>query len=555
MNRNNRIFWLFLMMSLLALTACQSDEPEPTPTPTPTPAPAVGAVTVEVTPAPVECRVEPPAGWSRVAALPGDTLSALAERRGTSVEEIRRINCMESNLLVAGEMLYLPPAVCTVSPPAGWQLYIVGTGDTLTELAAKHNTTVETVVKFNCLPQAAVLDIGQTLYLPALPTPTPTVTPLPTFTPLPPPPPPTVRPTATLPLLTPTPGIVSISTPAVGLGNNPAGSSNSPGQANQNPQSNGQTSGQNSPGSGSEPPPEGGAGEPPVERTSPPEPPDINWAVTFDLGGFYGGGQALCKDAGDVRVTGPDGKIYWRVCWGRLSSTEPVTLTLTSVNTQPEISLSAIFSVELVATPNPHHVTVWRDPIPDVVMENEVFSSSTSDDIVVLPGKTPTPFPRHLVLDFDWPPELPNGQWSLVIAQAGKPADIFTLTQTEPMSPTRRTDVIFDPARQKLRPQDEACNYLASDEVQSAIQIKGTHFPTDTVVALRLYPESGVEDKVVRTDADGAYNVEISTEDLSPQTRYYVVPRWEGDGKDNSSNIKDFSSYSLCFVLPPDSSP
>lgn len=61
-------------------------------------------------------------------------------------------------------------------PPAGWVLYAVQPGDTLTRLAWIHGTSVAAIVQGNCLPSALIYT-RQTLYLPpiaVLPTATPT---------------------------------------------------------------------------------------------------------------------------------------------------------------------------------------------------------------------------------------------------------------------------------------------------------------------------------------------------------------------------------------------
>jgi len=74
------------------------DTPEPG-EPVPPPAPAQVA---EVT-----C-TGPPSGWIEYTIQAGDTLSALALTSGSSVAELQRANCLDSEILIAGALFYLP---------------------------------------------------------------------------------------------------------------------------------------------------------------------------------------------------------------------------------------------------------------------------------------------------------------------------------------------------------------------------------------------------------------------------------------------------------------
>lgn len=118
----------------------------------------------------------PPAGWTLYTVRPGDTLSQLAERAGVSQEQVLAVNCLTSPDLLAGATLYLPspptPTPCAVAPLPGWGLYTVQPGDSLSALAAARNIPIEEVERRNCLASADILQ-GQQLYLPLLPTPTP----------------------------------------------------------------------------------------------------------------------------------------------------------------------------------------------------------------------------------------------------------------------------------------------------------------------------------------------------------------------------------------------
>jgi len=95
------------------------------------------------------------------------------------------------------------PRPTCVSIPSDWVPYVVRTGDTLYDLAARRATTVDLIIYHNCLPPDYILQTGDLLYLPPEFTPTPL--PPPTATPRPSPTPTyTPLPTST-PTLTPTP--------------------------------------------------------------------------------------------------------------------------------------------------------------------------------------------------------------------------------------------------------------------------------------------------------------------------------------------------------------
>lgn len=122
-------------------------------------------------------------GWELVTIDIGDSLVSLAQARGVSVAEIEAANCLTSEVINAGERLYLPP-LPTPTPcpaPAGWEAYAVQPGDTVLDLAAARNVTSAEIMAANCLA-APLVQPGQTIYLPPIPPPPPTAT----LTPIPP---------------------------------------------------------------------------------------------------------------------------------------------------------------------------------------------------------------------------------------------------------------------------------------------------------------------------------------------------------------------------------
>ncbi len=57
----------------------------------------------------------------------------------------------------------------TCAVPAGWQPYVVATGDTLSGLAFNLGTTVDVIQNGNCITNADSIFVGQVVYLPSLP--------------------------------------------------------------------------------------------------------------------------------------------------------------------------------------------------------------------------------------------------------------------------------------------------------------------------------------------------------------------------------------------------
>ncbi len=85
---------------------------------------------------------------------PGDTLSALAERYGTTVEAILAANMLSGTDLLAGATLIIPEAIT----------YTVEPGDTLSAVAAQTGVPVEELMAMNDLADTNLV-IGQKLML------------------------------------------------------------------------------------------------------------------------------------------------------------------------------------------------------------------------------------------------------------------------------------------------------------------------------------------------------------------------------------------------------
>ncbi len=164
-----------------------------TPTFTPTPTPTATPITYQI--------------------LPGDTLERIAQRYGTTVELLAQQNNIANvHQIDVGQILVIPTAIpptatATLVPTAApvivsttdaYTIYVVQAGDTLSQIAFDHNTTVAAISQLNGIENPRSIFIGQRLRIPSAtgtpvsgtpaPTATPTVhltpTPLPTEIPI-----------------------------------------------------------------------------------------------------------------------------------------------------------------------------------------------------------------------------------------------------------------------------------------------------------------------------------------------------------------------------------
>ncbi len=102
----------------------------------------------------------------------GDTLGAIARRYRTSVDAIKRLNGLRSNLIRVGQVLRVPSRGGVEAPPAAAPAaksgetvtYTVRNGDNLFQIAKNHRTTVEAIKAANSL-SSDILSVGQKLVI------------------------------------------------------------------------------------------------------------------------------------------------------------------------------------------------------------------------------------------------------------------------------------------------------------------------------------------------------------------------------------------------------
>lgn len=167
------------------------------------------AITPSITPThipPLPTACPPPAGWVAITVQPFDTLASLALTYRLDVASLKEANCLLSDELVGGSILYAPPLASNTQvacgAPAGWVVYSVQPGDTLYRLSILYRVSIAKLQQANCLGVSSAIFGGQRLRVPNVPVSTATFTPF-------------ISPTASVtPNQTLTPGLTVAITPS-----------------------------------------------------------------------------------------------------------------------------------------------------------------------------------------------------------------------------------------------------------------------------------------------------------------------------------------------------
>jgi LysM repeat protein len=111
----------------------------------------------------------PAAARDSVVVRAGDTLSGIAVQHGVTVEQLVSLNGIENpNRIYDGQTLRLKPVASTtpVDPPRAARSHAVRPGDTLTGIARRYGTSIQAIVAANGLPNANRIYAGQRLAIP-----------------------------------------------------------------------------------------------------------------------------------------------------------------------------------------------------------------------------------------------------------------------------------------------------------------------------------------------------------------------------------------------------
>ena len=103
----------------------------------------------------------------------GDTLSQIALEYNTTVEELAQLNNISNpNLIYAGDILILPTketnseVINNNSTSSNQNIYIVKSGDTLSQIAQDFGTTISAIANANNIQNVNLIYVGQRLVIP-----------------------------------------------------------------------------------------------------------------------------------------------------------------------------------------------------------------------------------------------------------------------------------------------------------------------------------------------------------------------------------------------------
>lgn len=125
----------------------------------------LAAPPLPTTPTPVPAAPAPPSGYPVYHVVQwGENLTRIARRYGTTVWAIAQANGIWNiDYIRAGQVLWIP----AYGPSPGlWRIYIVQPGDTLSGIAWRFGTTVWAIAQANGIWNPHLIYIGQRLYIP-----------------------------------------------------------------------------------------------------------------------------------------------------------------------------------------------------------------------------------------------------------------------------------------------------------------------------------------------------------------------------------------------------
>ena len=109
--------------------------------------------------------VSTPTQTSQYTVKKGDTLSLIAKAHGTTIAELKSMNGLTSDIIYIGQVLKVASQSSTQAPASTNGRYTVVSGDSLSLIAKKHNTTVSDLKSINGLSSDLIF-VGQVLNVP-----------------------------------------------------------------------------------------------------------------------------------------------------------------------------------------------------------------------------------------------------------------------------------------------------------------------------------------------------------------------------------------------------
>jgi LysM repeat protein len=96
--------------------------------------------------------ISKPVSYKTIKIVSGDTLSELAEKYKSSVSELKKLNNLKSDMIYVGQKLKVPAnGSAKISVSSDKKYHTVVSGDNLWDIANKYKTTVDKIKKLNNL--------------------------------------------------------------------------------------------------------------------------------------------------------------------------------------------------------------------------------------------------------------------------------------------------------------------------------------------------------------------------------------------------------------------
>ena len=98
----------------------------------------------------------------------GDTLSKIANRFGTTYQELARINGISNpDKIQVGQILKLPNSnTSNSSSSSSYNTYTIVSGDTLSKIASRFGTTYQEIARINGISNPDKIQVGQIIKIP-----------------------------------------------------------------------------------------------------------------------------------------------------------------------------------------------------------------------------------------------------------------------------------------------------------------------------------------------------------------------------------------------------
>ena len=103
--------------------------------------------------------------YTKYMVKPGDTLYSLSNKYGISIDKIKQINNLSSNILSIGQILNIPNEEISIINPNDYITYIVKKGDTLYKISKDYNISQSELMDYNDLTNN-ILSVGQIIKIP-----------------------------------------------------------------------------------------------------------------------------------------------------------------------------------------------------------------------------------------------------------------------------------------------------------------------------------------------------------------------------------------------------